>query len=105
MKKMDVMDVRAEKAFLNLLGKDFLTFLEPGNEEGIRLYRSVPNLNTASLSRDEKLILFHARWPESSDTIIRRVSAKLRISNQVRWSAERISGYMGGASVIPLRQQ
>ena len=95
MTEMDIMDIRAESAFSKLLAGGYLITLEPGGEDGIRLYGAANGADTANLSRDELLVLHQARWPYSSADIIRKASAKFRNSNQVRRPARRFFGGEG----------
>ena len=100
METMDIMDVRAEKAFLELLLRGYLAIIEPGRDGGNRLYRSVVNADMSLLNRDELIILHQARWPDTSAKIIHRASGKFRLSNQVRWSAGRHIKDVGETTVI-----
>ena len=96
MNLMDIMDVRAKKAFSEMLRLGFLQTLEPGDTDGSRLYRSTGNSVTDSLTRDERIVLHQARWPHTSTEIIHKASGKYRLSNQVRWESG-ISGTKGAS--------
>jgi len=104
---MDIIVLRAEKAFEELMARDFLRVIESGKADGARLYRFQKQAGMENNNRDERILLHQAQDYKTKEEILQRAAAKYMLSDQVRWSIEnsmmqnRISGGLHFTAELP----